>query len=254
MDMKKASFAGSFYEADPVRLSNDIKSYLAQAKKVVSKKPRAIIVPHAGYMYSGSVAAFGYKQLEGYMYNKIVIIGPSHRSVFNGMATIYAKAFETPLGNVPVFNNEGKHQGIEVIPEAFSMEHNIEVQLPFLQSVLNGFKIFPILTGYIDKNSEEFIKIDNLLDDITLLVVSSDLSHYLPYEQCKSIDSKTLNLIETKSPQITQEQACGAAGLNILLKIAKKRNWMAKFLKYTNSGDITGDKFSVVGYTSFVFI
>lgn len=247
------SFAGMFYEEEGKKLSASIDEFLSNTKKVVKIKPKAAIVPHAGYVYSGKVAAWGYKQIQEYNYKRIILIGPSHHESFDGLIRSSVDEFNTPLGSL-----QTNYTNLETLPinnEIFFGEHNIEVQLPFIKKIYGEVEIAPLLTGYKINIADVLpLLVSAVENDDTLLVVSSDLSHYLRYEECKIIDSKTINMIKGLNATIAHDQACGADGLNILLSIAKIKNWKPIFLNYANSGDSSGDESSVVGYTSFTFI
>jgi len=253
MNIKKAKFAGMFYEENPEVLDRSIDEMLSDAKSYSeSDKPiKALIVPHAGYFYSGQVAAYAYKLLKDQSFSKIIIIGPSHQAVFDGIITADYDYMETPIGDVKEAPSAGSV--FQVYNEAFYNEHNIEVQLPFIVKVLPKTEIIPLLAGYVSDYVVEAVKIEKLLDEKTLLIASSDLSHYLPYDTCVRVDKITTDQITRLDGFVKHDQACGADGINILLEIARKNNWKPKLLKYANSGDITGDKSTVVGYSAFVF-
>ena len=253
MDEIKPSFAGLFYEGDPLKLSNIIDKYISNTEKVVNTKPKAILVPHAGYIYSGQIAAWAYKQIIPYKYKRAILFGPSHQVGFDGIARASVKTFVTVIGDFNI--DYSGMTDIKIIDEAFTGEHNIEVQLPFLKKTNEEIKIAPILTGYnVEIKSISDSLADSLLESDTLIIISTDLSHYLPYDECKNVDLNTIEMINKLDPKIPHAQACGADGLNILLTVAKSKNWKPIFLQYANSGDTAGDKTSVVGYTSFAFI
>jgi AmmeMemoRadiSam system protein B len=257
--IRKPAVAGAFYPDDPNELKSMIEKFLDEAKEIKIKgKLRALIVPHAGYIYSGPVAAYAYKLLQKHAgeFPKIILIGPSHFASFFGAAESGADGWQTPLGIVAVGSIQSKVKDLgmlNTIPQAHGPEHSLEVQLPFLQTVLKDeFTIYPILTGDIRGSafSDEIIR---ALDDQTLIIVSSDLSHYLAYDKavekdkvtCKAINEHDLNLLEEKG------DACGITGIRILMYIAKKQKWKIKQLDYRNSGDTAGPKDQVVGYGAF---
>ncbi len=273
MNTRPAAFAGSFYPEDPKELQETIKKYLNEVEiEKIKGDIKALIVPHAGYQYSAPIAAFGYKAIQqsavsGHL-SDITLIGPSHRTPFSNFALCDFDTWKTPLGKVKVSQKNKKMQMNEhfsAINEAHMFEHSIEVQLPFLQTVLKrDFQITPILTGKFDDYKEAAGVVKKLTDDETLLIISSDLSHYLPYEEAQRIDkvtiSKILNSCLSKPQQkqvksrISSESACGASGINITVELAKQLGWKAKLLDYRNSGDTAGDKDQVVGYAAIVFM
>jgi AmmeMemoRadiSam system protein B len=250
-------FAGTFYPQDKNELLGLIHKYLDNAKPVSGTGTlKALIIPHAGYPYSGPVASFGYKLLQNKKFKEIILLGPSHQIPVQGLAFCDYKEWETPLGKVSISDKNNllaKEKSFHIQNEAHLHEHSIEVQLPFLQIVLESFSIIPIATGFIEKNSEIAEILSKYISKATLLIVSSDLSHYLPYAAAQSLDRKTINSILSGNTNISHDQACGADGITILMKIAKKKNWKATLLDYRNSGDTAGMKDQVVGYTSIAF-
>ena len=265
-EVKDPAVAGSFYPADRKLLSDSIESYLSNAEKVPADgKLLALISPHAGYVYSGQVAAYGYKQIQGSDVKKVVLIGSSHYSGFKG-ASVYTKgSFKTPMGEVKI--NEkitasflSKAAGIKFYPEAFDKEHSLEVQLPFLQTVLKDFTIIPILIGSPSKQTLEHLisRLTDVIDDKTLLIASTDLSHYHDYSTAKEMDSKVITAIERLSTSDTWEllrthkaELCGGFPVIITIEAARRLGAnVGVVFKYANSGDVTGDRDRVVGYVS----
>lgn len=222
--------------------------------------PRALIVPHAGYRYSGPVAAAAYARLlpHGESYSSVVVLGPCHQVAVRGIATSSASAFRTPLGDVPL--GRGKitrlrHPAICQSDAAHLNEHSIEVQLPFLQLVLRSFSLIPLLAG--DVSAAAVAEVIRELWDRpeTLVIVSSDLSHYLAFDEAKRIDKATCEAIEQKRfEQIRHADACGAKPLAALLEVANERGLHVTTLDLRNSGDTAGGKGRVVGYGAWMLL
>ena len=269
-DTRKSIIAGSWYPGNPSILKSDIESFLANVSvDSVDGKVIAIVSPHAGYMYSGQVAAHSYKLIAGKTFDSIIVIGPSHRSYFSG-ASIYNKGgYETPLGVVPV-NVELANEIIaqssitSFVPAAHSQEHSVEIQLPFLQVVLDTFNFVPVVMGTQDKETCENLSdaiVKAVKDKRVMIVASSDLSHFHGYEQAVSMDSVVLGHMEKMDWEglLTDLgkgkcEACGGGPVAVTMLVAKKLGAdSAKVLNYANSGDITGDRRGVVGYASAVF-
>ncbi len=247
MKTRHAIVAGAFYPASKEEIESMLNKFFRNFPKQ-EKQPKALIVPHAGYIYSGQVAAYAYALLSSKT-KKIILLGPSHSFYLNGIATDTNDCWETPLGKVKLMKNN-----FSKIEEAHMNEHCLEVQLPFLQKILSNFEILPLVIG--DANPKEISeKIINVLDDDTLLIVSSDLSHYQPYDTAVKIDHNTIKAIQDLDYNKMERQgdACGKISIMTLIDIAKKLNWKPKLLNYKNSGDVIGDKSGVVGYASFAF-
>lgn len=260
MAHRHAAVAGSFYPGNPQRLSGDIARYLAAAKPG-DAPPQALIAPHAGYIYSGPVAGMAYAQLSCVReaIKRVVIIGPAHRVPVQGLALSGAETFETPLGCVPVDADARekliKLPQVTVRDDAHACEHCLEVQLPFLQHLLpQAWTLVPLLAG--DVSAQE---ISDVLDALwnppeTLVVISSDLSHYMDYETAQRMDRATAQSIEALRPEeLDFEQACGRLPVCGMLLQARKRHLHARLLDLRNSGDTAGDHQSVVGYGAFAF-
>ncbi len=260
MRIRPAAVAGQFYPHNPL----DLRSFIAQAMDVASHnlgtdftKPKALIVPHAGYIYSGFTAAYAYAAVKNAGIKRVVLLGPAHRVAFYGMALPDSEAFATPLGEVLLDRESMQvvqnfpHVGIN--DAAHALEHSLEVQLPFLQMVLEQFELVPLCIGSVEADHVAEL-MERLWDyEDTLFVISSDLSHFHPYEEARELDRQSIDLILNMQPDLSHEQACGATGINALLTVAKKRGMQARLLDYRNSGDTAGDKSRVVGYTSVVF-
>ncbi len=265
-ETKNPAVAGTFYPADKNSLQNSVEGFLTKAEKVSTDgKLLALISPHAGYLYSGQIAAYGYKQIQGSDIKKVILIGPSHHSGFKGVSVYTKGSFRTPLGDVKI--NERLAQDllnesidIKFYPEAFEKEHSLEVQLPFLQTVLKDFTIVPILIGSPSKQTFEHLisKLTEMRDEKTLLVASTDLSHYHDYSTAKEMDSKVIAAIEKLSAsdtldllRIGKSELCGGFPVIIVMEAARRLGAnLGVVFKYTNSGDVTGDKERVVGYAS----
>jgi len=257
--VRPAAVAGTFYPGDARALASDIGEYLDQTheKPLAPGFPKAVIVPHAGYAYSGPVAASAYDLLRPArgIVRRVVLLGPCHRVPVRGLALPGANAFETPLGRIPVDAHAiGAIRDLPQVvefPATHEEEHALEVQLPFLQRVLGQFSLVPLVVG--DCAPEKVAEVlERLWGGVeTLIVVSSDLSHYHPYDVARRIDGATVQSILQFDAGVSHEQACGATPIAGALLAAKRRGLKPRLLDYRNSGDTTGDKRRVVGYASF---
>lgn len=254
------SVAGTFYPADPEQLKAEISDFLQQATTDGHSPPKALIAPHAGYVYSGPVAASAYIRLLplSKSIKRVLLLAPSHRVPFSGLATSSADTFNTPLGDVAVDRDAVKQAlalpQVQTFDQAFAGEHALEVQLPFLQTVLEDFSLVPFIVG--DARGEEVAQVLDLLwgGDETLIVVSSDLSHFLDYVSARQRDQATTRAIEMLSPeQIDYHDACGRIPVNGLLLAAREHGLQPLTVDLRNSGDTAGDKSRVVGYGAYVF-
>ncbi len=257
--IRSAAVAGLFYPADPAQLHREIQSMLAMTEQTGSA-PKALIVPHAGYIYSGPVAASAFAQLQNIsqQIERVILLGPCHRVPLRGLATTSADYFETPLGRIKIdrdaINQILSLQQVEEFDLTHQQEHSLEVQLPFLQEVLDDFTLVPLVVG--DTRAEEVSEVLEHLwgGDETLIVISSDLSHYHDYNTARAIDNETCEAIEAMNPAaIHYEQACGRNPVTGLLLAAKKHGLHPTTLDLRNSGDTAGDKSSVVGYGAWAF-
>ncbi|HEY8239873.1 MAG TPA: AmmeMemoRadiSam system protein B [Kiritimatiellia bacterium] len=249
--------AGMFYPGDRTELHHMVSGFLHEAKPQ-GPVPKALVVPHAGYVYSGPVAASGYKLLRSArsIIKRVVLLGPSHRVPFTGLAVSSAKYFATPLGDVPVSQElmaiAMRFTQVRELDSAHTHEHSVEVHLPFLQETLEKFTALPLVVG--DASPEE---VSEVLDALwggpeTLIVVSSDLSHYHDYETARRMDEATSRAIEALKPDdIQYHQACGRVPLNGLLVAAAKRGLHATTIDLRNSGDTAGPRDQVVGYGAY---
>jgi AmmeMemoRadiSam system protein B len=258
--LRQPAVAGAFYPDDAEELREMIEKMLEDVEDIeVNGKLRGLVEPHAGFVYSGPVAAFGYKLLEQYSrkIKKVFLLGPSHYAGFFGAVESGAEVWKTPLGDVKVGSLSEKADNKElfsVSERVHGPEHCLEVQLPFLQVVLSDFTLYPILVSDIvpETLAEEIMK---QLDDESIVIASSDLSHYLPYDRARSTDS----IANESVPSLEIEDfkakgdACGKTPILVLMHIAKKMKWTGKLLDYRNSGDTAGPRDNVVGYGCYAF-
>lgn len=250
--------AGSFYPADPATLIRMMADFLQEAKPS-DKAPKAIIAPHAGYIYSGPVAGSAYARLKTVRdtITRVVLLGPSHRVAFQGLAVSSADSFTTPLGNIEIDKDAidllKDLPFVGYLDQAHALEHSLEVHLPFLQQMLSHFKLVPIVAG--DASAHQVSQVIDKLwgGDETLIVISSDLSHYHDYATAQSLDRNTSDLIEhLRYQQLSSEAACGKVPVSGLLKVLQEKSLHIKTVDLRNSGDTAGDKYRVVGYGAYV--
>jgi hypothetical protein len=249
-----------FYPGDRDQLAATVDGLLAKASPASGKAPKALVVPHAGYIYSGPIAASAYVRLRDAAprLRRVVLLGPAHRVWMQGLALPAAEGLETPLGILPV-DREGAAV-VARLPQVSSaarphaQEHSLEVQLPFLQRVLPGVPVVPLVVG--DASAEQVAEVLEQLwgGDETLILISSDLSHYLPYEEARAVDRKTADrILALDAEHLDTDMACGAIPMSGLLLAARRRGLRAQELDVRNSGDTAGDRSRVVGYGSFAF-
>ena len=253
--VRPPAVAGLFYPADPDELADVVRTYLAEAEAPAGPPPKAIIAPHAGYVYSGPVAASAYARLAPLhgQVRRVVLVGPAHRVPFRGLAVPAATHFATPLGVVPLDQDAVgallQLPQVKVLDEAHAAEHSLEVHLPFLQTVLGGFSLVPLVAG--DATPEETAEVlDRLWDGPeTAVVISSDLSHYHDYDTARRMDSATAQAIASLRPEaLGYEDACGRIPVAGLLEVARRRGLEVETLDLRNSGDTAGPRDQVVGY------
>ncbi len=252
--------AGLFYPAAGSPLNAALDTYLeGRVLKSGSAYPRILIVPHAGYKYSALVATSAYKELLPYKgkIRNVILVGPAHKVAFYGVALPSFKSFSTPLGKISVnqemVNNIAENKDFSIYDLAHKEEHSIEVQLPFLQKVLSKFKIVPMVYGSVSPQVLAEVLAPYLQQPETMVIFSADMSHYLDYDSAKMLDNRTAELIKAGHPEVESHMSCGAIGVNAAVLLAKQYDLAPKLLDSANSGDVTGDKNSVVGYASWIF-
>ena len=260
LHVRPAAVAGMFYPESAAILAQDIAQMILAVPQRMAVCPKAIIVPHAGFVYSGPIAASVYAHLlasRGAI-RRVVLLGPTHRVAVNGLALPSSTAFATPLGIVPLDQDAiatiADLPPVVVFEETHAREHSLEVQLPFLQTVIDSFSLVPLAVG--DTSPEQVAEVLERLwgGEETLIVISSDLSHYLPYAVARRIDAQTAQQILELDPSLDHRQACGATPINGLLLAARKHGLSAQLVDLRNSGDTAGDKARVVGYGAFAFL
>lgn len=272
MYRRKPAVAGAFYPANPQRLSSMIESYLNEAAEGL--KPNSIVgvvSPHAGYVYSGPVAAFSFRPLMGSDATLAVVLAPSHRARFNGAAYIAEGVYESPLGDVEIDATVGNalkdKKYFTHLPEAHQIEHSLEVQVPFLQKVLHSFSLVPVIVGTTELEicagiADDLAQVLKVEERRCIIVISTDLSHYHSYDQARVMDKRFIDVLESFDEKKVKEvlsggkaEACGEgpvlAGMALCRKLGAR---FVKILKYATSGDTAGDKSQVVGYLSAAFI
>jgi len=276
--VREPAVAGQFYPSDPGELAGQIDAFLGQAQAQPVGELKALVCPHAGYVYSGPVAAFGYKLLEGRHYDTVVVMGPSHYAYMQACALPDASGYRTPLGVVPISPRAAllaqsrpfaldppcdvKRPGWASMTErvargrdtAETWEHSVEVEVPFLQKTLKGFALVPIVCGDVDPAAAARA-LAPIVDDRTLVVASSDLSHYYPYDEARRLDRDCVSAIcSLDLRSMESQQACGRIPIMILMNLARERGWKARLLDWRNSGDTSGDtSHGVVGYAAIAF-
>jgi AmmeMemoRadiSam system protein B/AmmeMemoRadiSam system protein A len=265
--IRQPAVAGSFYTANAEMLSQEIDQYLKNVPpEDASENPIGLIAPHAGYRYSGQVAAYAFKRVEGRTFDAVVVLAPSHRAYFSGASVDDKEGFRTPLGVVPVNRDIAQQIGdksplITHYPPAHTQEHSLEVQVPFLQMALKDFTLIPIVMGDQDLTTAEKIAqaiADTIKGHNVLVVASSDLSHFHPYDEAKALDQKVIDYINQYDPrglasELKQHktEACGGGPIITALLIGQHLGAdRATVIHYANSGDVTGDHSGVVGYAA----
>jgi AmmeMemoRadiSam system protein B len=259
--VRPAAVAGLFYAGEPATLRAEVRDLLAgaHADPRPGHRLKLLVVPHAGYVYSGAVAAAGYALVrhQHARIQRVVLLGPTHRVAVRGVAIPTADGFATPLGAVTLDRERlgalARLPGVVANNVAHAAEHALEVQLPFLQAVLDRFLLVPLAVGHVDDD-----RLAAILDvvwggDETLIVVSSDLSHYHAYDEARQIDGSTVDRILALTPGIDHEHACGATPINAAIALARRRGLVPRLLAACNSGDTSGDHSRVVGYCAIAF-
>ncbi len=274
--VREPAVAGLFYPADAAALSRMVGQFLAADRtEPPPGELRALICPHAGYPFSGPIAATGFRLLAGRSYDTVVVLGPAHYAALHAASVSDATAYRTPLGDVPVSPKAAalarfapfalepscrveRPEWADPRPRparetAGTWEHSVEVEIPFLQKALTGFQIVPVVCGDFDEQKAARA-LARILDDRTLIVVSSDLSHYTPYATAQRLDRQTVDaIVRLDADAIGDSDACGHTPIRTLLHLAKQQGWQARVLDLRNSGDTSGKKDSVVGYAAIAF-
>jgi len=256
-EIRRPAVSGAFYPADPEELKQLIQKYLSEAESKVSGKIRGLVAPHAGYIFSGKTAAYPYKLLSEKQYDTVIILGPNHQDrTLRGASIPAVRYYKTPLGLVelsPLAQKLLENPLFTSHTSAHQKEHSIEVQLPFLQTVLDDFKFVPIVLSGV--NAEKIAEaLAPHLDDKTLVIASTDLSHYRPYDVAVQKDNQTADaIVKIDIARMYLSEACGQEPVLVLMHLARKFGWQAKLLDYRNSGDTAGDKSRVVGYCAVAF-
>jgi hypothetical protein len=258
--VRPAAVSGLFYPADAAILVNTIENDLNKSHQQTNLIPSALFVPHAGYIYSGPTAAMAYQYLLPLhdKVNRVILIGPSHRVGFDGLALSAADWFDTPLGLIKV-NQQANDEirqipGVMTLEKAHAHEHSVEVQLPFLQYVLDNFEIIPIVAGQASQQLIADVLDALVIDSSSIVVISSDLSHYLEYQSAQKIDRFTSDaILNLDSSMIDSVHACGCVGIRGFLQYAEKHQLTGHLLDLRNSGDTAGTKDKVVGYGAYLF-
>jgi len=258
-------WAGKFYPESASELNEMIRELSQKAEKTTLQIPKnkslkALILPHAGYVYSGWTAAHSYCVLKGKQYDRVIVMGPDHRIGFSNAAISDVSDYRTPLGSIRLHPDSVALQSgvgfFRPVPASDSVEHSVEVVLPFLQYSLKDVKLSPIVFGSVGDLEPMVDLIAEKIDDKTLLVVSSDLSHYLPYDSAVEKDRETIGMIlklEGEALRSRENAACGAIPICVVTGIAERLKWEPRLLHYSNSGDTAGPKDRVVGYAAIAF-
>jgi MEMO1 family protein len=257
--VRPPAVAGYFYPGAPEELQYMVSRLLDQAE-ATGPVPKALIAPHAGYIYSGPTAAIAYASLRARARDitRVILLGPAHRVYIRGLALSRATHFATPLGKITVDQEAikmlGKLKQVNISDAAHEQEHSLEVHLPFLQILLEDFQIVPLVAG--EANPAEVAEVLELLwgGEETLIIISSDLSHYHNYETARLLDqSTTMSIEKLQLEQIGSQQACGCIPVQGLLHVARSRQMKVRTLDLRNSGDTAGSRDRVVGYGAYAF-
>ena len=260
-ETRQPAVAGMFYPEAPDALRRMVEGFLAEVEVSRSDTvPKAVVAPHAGYVYSGPIAGTAYARLATArdIIRRVVLLGPSHRVPFRGLALSSAESFTTPIGSIPIDQGAmaaiGELPQVCVLDEAHRLEHSLEVHLPFLQTALDRFSLVPLVVGEATPHEVSEVLAALWGGEETLIVVSSDLSHYHNYETARRLDEETTRAIERLEDDIGPEQACGCRPLNGLLRLAQNRNLHVTTLDVRNSGDTAGPRDQVVGYGAYAVV
>lgn len=256
--VRAPAVAGSFYPSSPAALATQVDTWLEQARGPKEGFPSALIVPHAGYVYSGAVAAAAYATLWARRaeLGRVLLLGPCHFHSMRGLAYPDVDLLCTPLGDVrldaDLLRRAAGLAQVRASTEAHEAEHSLEVQLPFLQRVLERFTVLPLVVGRADEEAVARV-LEALWDEDVLLVVSSDLSHYLPYEEARRADQATAERVLALEGPLDAGSGCGTEAINGLLRVAKRRGLRPRLVALRSSGDSAGAHAEVIGYGAFVF-
>lgn len=257
-NVRESVCAGTWYPGSARELERVIDGLFAQAGALnLSATIRAMVVPHAGYPYSGQIAANAYAQLQD-SYGTVFLLGPAHRYPLSDVSILDVSHYRTPLGDVPLSEKAARmierESLVHTMARAHEDEHSLEIQLPFLQRCLQDLTIVPALVGR--SNPEDLQKVlDTYLDEDDLLVVSADLSHFHDYKQARYLDSFTIeSMLSRNHRDILNAEIDAPWAVSTLLLLAKEKNWQPQLVTYANSGDVTGDRTRVVGYASLLFL
>ena len=256
-DVRRAAVAGMFYPGEAGLLARQVDDFVARSPRGPERRPKALVVPHAGYIYSGPVAAAAYGLLReaAESIRRVVLLGPSHYVPLRGMAVPASSAFDTPLGRIPLdlagIQRALTLDAVRLGDEAHLREHSLEVQLPFLQRCLGEFTLLPVVVGSCESEQVAELIESEWGDQETLLVISTDLSHYLAYERARETDRLTAEHILSLRPDLSGDQACGCYALNGLLLAAQRHAMDVDTIDLRNSGDTAGPADRVVGYGAF---
>jgi len=256
MEIRQPAVAGLFYPDDPSELAATVDQCLSEHARPPMPDVRALVVPHAGYVYSGSTAATAYSCLSrGRRYKYVLLIGPSHRVAFDGIAVTDASRFATPLGMVDVATKPisalVKDELVQFNPMAHSREHSLEVQLPFLQRLEIDAPILPCVVGRVSGESVAALIQPALEDPDVLTLISTDMSHFLTYDEARITDAHTHKRLLRGAADIDPNEACGCMGLNGLQLALRSLTYRMHLLAHCNSGDVSGDQSRVVGYATY---
>jgi hypothetical protein len=257
MKVRQPAVAGQFYPARPRELTGMVDGYIKEAEPASGPIPKAVIAPHAGYVYSGPVAGTAYAHLaqNNGAVRRVVLLGPTHWSHIRGLAASSADAFATPLGTIPL-DEEGQqmalnHSQVELSDDAHAREHALEVHLPFLQTIFNEFKLVPLVVGNAAPGEVAGVLRELWGGPETVIVISSDLSHYNDYATAVKLDKETSKSMEKLQP-LREGQACGLKAINGLLHFAREESLKLNTVDLRNSGDTAGPRDRVVGYGAYV--
>jgi MEMO1 family protein len=253
---REPAVAGSFYPNNPDELKTELSTYFARTKNTIhATSIKAILVPHAGTVFSGQTAAWGYRQLNQTARPHFILIGPSHHISFDGIGASSADLWQTPLGGVAQIPPKTFTRDVILLDEAHEQEHCLEIQLPFLQQLFPVFSFTAFVTGiHVDIEAVSIYLVDQF--PLSVFIISSDLSHYLPDNQARNRDNKTIDAIRSGDLNyILQEDnvACGHWAIALAMELANLYHWQRKLIQYDTSASAFGDRSQVVGYSSFAW-